>query len=622
MPVRSVKGIDAAATSGGVQTRAVRPTMPLAATPAPNMPLSALHLPASPRRRRPPELAYAADERPPRGALLVLGLQHAGTAMAFITYVLVVAHLAGMDHRATQSMVAMTLLGMALCTALQAWGGRWGAGALLVHIPSPTLIPFMAALLIAQGPGGLATAALVRGGAALAMASVVRRMRPFFPPPVVGVVIIVAGMSLIASSVRHALGLDASYRIDGASALVAGITLLGIVVLSVWGGRLRLMALLIAIGAGVGLWAALGRLGDTQLVSAAPLLALPRVPAPVFGFDLGLVLGLVLLTVLNQLDTLGSVTMLDKMNDADWRRADMQAVSGAIRANGLGALVSGLAGAYPTSIGSANIALVFATRSTARVIGLMTAALLAAVAFVPQVTMALTLIPEPVLGAVGLYAAGFMLVSGMELVTTRALDSRATFVVGLSICAGLAVMQLPRLTEHVPASLHFLLGNGFVMAGLCVIVLNLVLRLGTTRRTEQALQADSPTLHADITGFVETRGAAWGARRAVVQRAALAALEAAEAIAAAGEGRRVTGIGGRFDEFNLDLELRHSGAPLLLRPDPAQAAVHTDALLEGDDSVIDAALAQVSGRLLRHLADRVSTVQGNGQAVLRLHFEH
>ena len=54
------------------------------------------------------------------------------------------------------------------------------------------------------------------------------------------------------------------------------------------------------------------------------------------------------------------------------------------------------------------------------------------------------------------------------------------------------------------------------------------------QRAEQRLDMASSTLHADITGFVEGRGGAWGARRAVVQRAALAALEGAEAIAAAG----------------------------------------------------------------------------------------
>lgn len=36
-------------------------------------------------RRRPADLVDAADERPPHGALALLGVQHAGTAMAFIT---------------------------------------------------------------------------------------------------------------------------------------------------------------------------------------------------------------------------------------------------------------------------------------------------------------------------------------------------------------------------------------------------------------------------------------------------------------------------------------------------------------------------------------------------------
>ena len=101
-----------------------------------------------------------------------------------------------------------------------------------------------------------------------------------------------------------------------------------------------------------------------------------------------------------------------------------------------------------------------------------------------------------------------------------------------------------------------------MVAGILVIVLNLLFRIGTSQRAEQSLQSASPTLHADITGLVETWGAAWGARRNVVQRAAIAALEAAEAVAA--QGRQLTGMRGSFDEFNLDLEMLHTGAPLAL----------------------------------------------------------
>lgn len=584
------------------------------------MPLPALKLPATPARRRPPDLVYAENERPPAGTLLVLGLQHAGTSMAFISYVLVASHLAGLDRLATQSLVAMTLLGMAISTSLQAWGGRWGAGALLSHIPSPILIPFVVPLLAAHGPGGLAVAAVVRGGVAMAMASVVHHLRALFPPPVVGVVVTMGGVALIAPAVRNALGLDAQFHIDGASALVSFITLGSIVTLSVWGRRLRLLALLLSIGAGVLVAAALGKLGDTAVLHSVPLLAWPHLDTPAFSFDPGLIAALALITVLQQLDVLGCVTMVDKLNNPDWKRADMRAVSGAIRGNGLSALVTGLMGSFPTSIGATNIALANATRATSRIIGFVAALLLAGIAFFPQLTMALTLIPPPVLGAVGIYAAGFMIVSGSELTTSRAMDNRTTFAVGLSICAGLAIMQLPELTRHVPTALHFLLGNGFVVAGLLVVVLNRLMRIGTTQHNEQPLQANSPTLPTDITDFVDTRGAAWGARRAVVQRAALAALEAAEAITNAGEGRRVTGIRGRFDEFNLDLELLHIGPPLpLIGSTPQPSAAN---LLEEDDSALDAALAQVSGVLLRHLADRVTVQESDGQSVVRLHFEH
>ena len=582
------------------------------------MPLHLPRLPALPKRRRPPELVYAASEHPPPGALLVLGAQHAATAMAFIAYVLVAARMAGLDRWGTQSMVAMTLLGMALCTALQAWGGRWGSGALLVHMPNPFMIGFVAALVSAHGLGGMAAGALVYALVTLAMAPLVRHLRVLFPPPVVGVVICMGGLALVPASLRHALGVDGQWRIDAGSALVAGVTLGCIVVLSVWGGRLRLMALLAAMAAGVAVAAARGMLEGTQALQGVPLVALPQVSAPVFRIDAGMVVAVALVAILTQLDTLGSIIMLDKMDDADWKRANMQSVGRGIKANGLGDLLMGMRGSFPTSTCSANIALAYATRSTARVIGLATAALLALVAFLPQLTLALTLIPEPVLGAVGLYAAGFLIVSGMELTTSRAMDSRTIFAVGLSLSAGVAVMQMPQLAQNAPEQLRFLLGDAFVVAGLLVIALNLLFRLGTSRRAERALQADSATLHADITGFVEAQGAAWGARRSVVQRAAMAALEAAEAVAA--QGRRLTGMRGSFDEFNLDLELLHSGAPLALSATAMAPA--PQALLDGDDSALDAALANVSGLLLRHLADRVATAESGGQAVLRLHFEH
>lgn len=572
-------------------------------------------------RRRPPELVYAAHERPPGAALLALAVQHAGTAIAFIAYVLVTATMAGLDRAATQLLVTMTLLGMALATALQAWGGRIGSGTLLVHMPCPFLIGFMAPLLATHGVGGTAGLALVFGATALVMAPLMRHLRPLFPPPVVGVVICMGGVALVAPSVRQALGVGPSqWQADGANALIAAVTLGGIVVLSVWGRRLRLLALLLAMLAGVVVAAMLGRLDGLQALQGVPVLALPELVRPVFDLSPSVVVGVALVSVLTQLDTLGSVTMMDKMDDADWKRANMEMVTGGIRASAVADLLAGVLGSMPTATSSANIALAHATRSTARRIGLATAALLLAVALLPKLTLALTLMPKPVLGAVGLYAAGFLMVSGMELATSRALDSRSIFAIGLSLCAGLAVLQMPQLTEHVPPALRVLVGDGFVVTGVLVVLLNLLFRAGTRRRASWVPLPGDGAGHARITDFVEAQGAVWGARRAVVQRAALAALEAAEAIV--GADRELLHVSGHFDEFNLDLTLHHSGPPLPLTPAGAAPVPQADWLEDGNEQAIEAALAHMSGHLLLQLADRVRSDTDATGAVLKLHFEH
>ena len=598
--------------------------------------LGIFRLSPSPARRRPADWVFGADDRVPGGALWLLAGQHAATAMAFITYVLATAQIAGLDRQGTQSMVAMALLGMALCTGLQAWGGRVGSGLLLVHMPNPFVITVVAALVVAHGPGGMAVATLIYGATALLVGPLVQRMRAFFPPTVAGTVVCIGGLGLVEPAMRHALGVDVQWAINPVSVVIASATLGCIVLLSVWGGRrTRLLGLLAGIVIGVVVAAATGELRGLEALGGTPVLALPHWYAPVLQIEPAMVLAMVLIAVLSQLDMLGSVIILDKMEDTDWKRANLQAVGGGIKANGVGDMAAALLGAFPSCVCSANIALAHATRSSARAIGLATALLLALVAFLPQATLALTLIPAPVLGAVELYAAGFLMVSGIELIASRAMDSRGIFTVGLSLSAGLTVMLMPELVKTAPQGLQFLLGSSLVVAGVLVVVLNMLFRLGTAQRAERSLDAASASVPTDITAFVERQGAAWGARRAVVQRAAQAALEGAEAIAAAG-GRTLVGIRGSFDEFNLDIELLHRG-PVLEWGSAAVAAppvLSLDTLLEGGEhgdedggaasAALDAALRQVSGVLLRHLADRVASAAGTGAApsTLRLHFDH
>ncbi|MBB4845909.1 xanthine/uracil permease [Paucibacter oligotrophus] len=585
-------------------------------------------LPPSKPGRRPFELIYAADECPPPAALGLLSLQHAATVLALITHVLAAAKIAGLSLPQTHSIVAVTLLGMAMGTALQAWGGRWGSGTLLVFQPDPMMITVAGAAIASQGVGALVQVTVVTALVTVGLGPVMRFLRPLFPPPVVGTVICMGGLALVEPAVRNALGVNAQMQLDGVSALISGTALASIVALSVWGGRrFKLLGLMMGILAGLLIAAVSGRLVGMEWVSSAPLLALPQPITPSFTLGPEILLAIVLIAALNQLDNIGCLIVMDKTNNADWRRADMQMVGRGIRANGVSDLLSGLFGSFPTAPSSANIALVHATGSSSRVIGLVAAGLLLLTALSPKLTLALTLIPHAVLGAVELYAAAYLIVSGIELIATRALDSRGIFMVGLSLCAGLATMLMPGLSQTLPESLRFLAGDGFVVAGLTVLLLNLLFRLGTRRSAHSALDPALDPLTHQITAFVERQGGAWGARMDIVRRAALAALEASEAIQAAGGGR-VLALNGSFDEFNFDLELLHEGPPLPLGLTAMPySTVDLHALLDGDNdedgSRLDSAMQGVSGVLMRNLADKLSsTAISDDMALLRLHFDH
>lgn len=580
-------------------------------------------LPPSRPRHRPPELSFAADERPPLGALLALGGQHAAMALGLSAYVLVAAKGAGFGVDDTRALLAVTIVAMALCTALQAWGGRLGSGALIVYIPSPFALPLIIPILIESGPGGMVWITLVVAVTALVVSRFAARLRGLFPPIVTGLVVLIGGLSLVRSAFKHTLGLNPELVVDGGSMAISGLTFAVIVAFSIWGGaRLKLFALLAGVAAGVLAALALGRLDGGEALLALPALALPMPIAPAPDIPVGGLVGIAFVALLGQLDAIGTFILIDKMDDADWRRPDLKQAARGMQASGLGNLVGGLLGAMAAGNSSANIGLCHASRATTRYAGLAAAAILLTVSFLPQVTLALTLIPTPVLGAIELYAAAVLIASGIDLVASRQLDTRGVFIIGIAMAGGVGVMMMPGVADQVPRVLHPLVGSGFIVTGLLAIALNRLFRLGIRQTQRHEIGAAGPVPAIQVTDFIEAAGGAWAARRDVVHRAAQAAVEAVEAIAAAGGGRQVTAVIGSFDELNLDIELRHRGAPLPLRP---AAAPDIATLLDSDDDgALDAAMAHVSGVLLLRLADRLKTgvdPATNG-AFLRLHFDH
>jgi len=314
------------------------------------------------------------------------------------------------------------------------------------------------------------------------------------------------------------------------------------------------------------------------------------------------------LAVMVSLDTLACVVILDKMDDAGWRRPDLRRVSGGITANGIGDIASGIFGGMQVAPSSANIGLAHASRATSRVIGLAVAAMLACLALMPKLATGLTLMPGPVMGAVALYAASFLIASGIELVASRALDSRGVFLVGVSVSLGLVAIAYESLVATAPSLVRALFEDAVIVAGISAVSLNLIFRLKARRSVARTVVGASSA--ASITAFIDEHAGAWGIRHDVRHRADLAAGEAVEMIAAS--GGRVVSMAARFDEFSLEIVIVHTGPPLQLDGvagfDPAAGE--------------DALQAAASQAIVARLPDRVTAGERGDGSYLLLHFDH
>ena len=577
------------------------------------MDLSRLLLAPGPPRQRPPDLSYAADERPPVAAILSLATQHAIMALSLSAYVLIACRSAGIGADATRLVLSGTVLAMAVATLLQAVGRGVGSGSLIVHIPNPFYIGIVSGAMKVAGPSALVMIGLTSGVAQLLVARAMPYLRSVFPSQVAGVVVLVAGMSLVEYALEGGLGLDHADAVQLPEFLVFLVTFSGIAALSVWGSRtLKLFALFAGLALGIATAASFGLLEGGDRIAAAPLFGLPMLHLPAFDVSVGALASIAVLAVMVSLDTLACVVIVDRMDNTAWSRPDMGRIAGGINANGIGDIASGVLGGMQVAPSSANIGLAHASRATSRVIGLAVAAMLIVLALMPKLTVALTLMPGPVMGAVALYAASFLIASGIELVGSRALDSRGVFMVGVSVSVGLVAIAYGEMVSTAPELVRMIFDDAVVITGISAVGINLLFRLKSRRTATHVPVADASS--AAVTAMLEKSGSAWGVRRDVLNHAKLAAGEAVEMLARGGSTRRLASVTAHFDETNLTVELVHAGAPVAIAR-TARAAPELD---------IDEADFQEasSAAILTRLTDHIRSGPRDDGSYLLLHFEH
>ena len=574
--------------------------------------------PAAPAR----SVRYEPDERPPAAVTVGLAWQYAAMTVAPIVFTpAIMIRAAGGSEAYTSWAAFAVLLVSGMTTLMQAVRlGRLGAGYILMMGSSATFVAVGVTAIEQGGPGLFATLIVVSSLVQFALAAKLSLLRRIFTPTVTGTVIMLISVTLmpIIFDLLRAVPETAS----AAAAPVSAVATLGVTAAVVLraGGVWRLWGPAIGIAAGCACSAAFG-LYDARTVAEASWVGWPGVAWPGLDLSFGpafwaLLPAFVLVTIIGAVETVGDGVAIQRASWRTPRAVDFRAVQGAVTADGVGNLLSGLAGTMPNTTYSSSIAVAEITGVAARSVGVGIGVIFVSLAFLPKFMAAILAIPAPVMGASALATMAILFALGMKIVVQGGIDYRKSLVAGVAFWVGSGFQSRSLFADYYSDFWGGLLQNGMTVGGFTAILLTLFLELTgpRRRRLRTVLDADAhPKIRTFLTDLAARRG--WSGEmaerlRAVGEETLLTLLERGERRPAV-QGRRLLLIA-RADGAAADLEFIAS---------PGEENLEDRMAMLGSRAGATGVEEEASLRLLRHYASSVRHQQYHDTDVITVRVE-
>ena len=566
---------------------------------------------------------YQPDELPSHAVALGLGFQYAMIAVASIVLTpAIVVRAAGGDD-AFLSWAAFAALAISgVTTVLQAIRiGRFGAGYILMMGTSGAFIAVSITALKAGGPTLLATLVAASALFQFALSARLSLLRRVFTPTVAGTVIMLIAVTIMPILFDMLTDAPADAPTAAAPVSAAATLLVTVGVTLRASGIWRLWAPAVGIVAGSLVAAAFG-LYDARSVIEADWIGFPAGAWP--GLDLGfgasfwtLLPAFVLVTLIGAIETVGDSVAIQRISWRKPRAIDFRAVQGAVAADGLGNLLSGLAATVPNTTYSSSVSVAEITGVAARIVGVYIGMVFVGLAFLPKFMAVILAIPGPVVGAYGVVLLSVLFVLGMKIVVQDGVDYRKGVVAGVAFWIGVGFQNQVIFPDYFSPWWSGLLGNGMTSGGIAAIVLTLFLELTRSRRRRirTMLNVDAyPKIDKFLTEFAASRG--WSAGmtdrlRAVGEETLLTLTRKAGPEGTTREERRLL-LSARSDGDAAELEF---------------VAATDDTNIEDQMALLSDQAAgarveqEVSLRLLRHFASSVRHQQYHNTDVVTIRVE-
>ncbi len=295
-----------------------------------------------------------------------------------------------------------------------------------------------------------------------------------FPPIVTGTVVCLIGLTLLPVSIDWAAGgfgaADyGSLKNISIALFIMIITLL----LNHYGkGLVSSASILIGMVAGYIVCIPLGMV-DFSSVGQASWLSLPRVLGYGINFNLQVLLPFIPAYFVSIIGTVGCLKAINEVSQVE---SDEKRIGSGVLSDGIGSLIAGFFGALPNTSFSQNIGLIPLTKVASKYVTMMAGLLLVVLGLFPKFAALINIMPQPVLGGVGIVMFGTVAAAGIQTLSNVALNNRNLLIIATSIGLGLGVTFRPDFIAQLPEGLKMIFSSGISTGTIVALLLNVMLK--------------------------------------------------------------------------------------------------------------------------------------------------
>ncbi len=435
------------------------------------------------------QLRFEADEACPPLLAIGVALQIVIVMLAgAIMITAIIVRAGGQSDTYLSWAIFMVLVTSGVATIFQAVRiRRFGSGHLVLMNPHPAYIPVCIIALQQGGPALMASLIIVSAICQLVLTPRISLLRRLVTPTVTGTLLMLVALI----SIRPIFSLIEDAPTGSSTAfgpLIAFVTLVVITVLMLVTPRSwQLWTSLIGIVVGCIVSIPFG-LYDFQLLSEASWVGIPEAAWP--GVQLmpsvefwSLLPAFVVVSLTLFIKCIGDGVAVQQVSRRRPRATDFRIIQGVLYANGMGGMLSGLAGAVPNASAAIGASIASLTGVASARVAIYAGGIYVVIAFLPKIAALVLAIPGVVMVPYMLILMAILFMEGVRTVFQGGIDQKKIIVVGVSFWIGIGFENGYIFPELLQGLWGALLGNGLTSGGICAILITVFIDLTSPRRS-------------------------------------------------------------------------------------------------------------------------------------------